>query len=73
MFADIVDSYKKGFDINIAKNKFDALFSFDKEDSKKYGLVYYPHIVPFPANIEIQNVRGGKSIVYILWEEQKND
>ena len=73
LFADIVDSYKKGFNINIAKNKFDALFSFDKEDSKKYGLVYYPHVVPFPANIEIQNVRGGKSIVYILWEEQKND
>ena len=56
------DSYKKGFDINIAKNKFDVLFSFDKEDSKKYGLVYYPHIVPFPANIEIQNVRGGAKV-----------
>lgn len=48
MFVDIVDSYKKGFDMKIAREKFDALFSFDKEDSKKNGLIYYPHLVPFP-------------------------
>lgn len=72
LFADIVDSYKKGFNINIAKNKFDALFSFDKEDSQKYGLVYYPHIVPFPANIEIQNVQGGqKYSIYFMGRAKK--
>lgn len=48
MFVDIVDSYKKGFDMKIAEDKFDALFTFDREDSKKFGLIYYPHLVSFP-------------------------
>ena len=48
LFTDIVDSYKKGFDMKIAKEKFDALLSFDNEDSEKFELSYYPHLVPFP-------------------------
>ena len=34
--------------MKIAKEKFDALLSFDNEDSEKFELSYYPHLVPFP-------------------------
>lgn len=49
LFADIVETYRKqDFNMEVARQKFDALISFDKEDSKKYNLLFYPHVIPFP-------------------------
>lgn len=81
LFTDIVDSYKKGFDMKIAKEKFDALLSFDNEDSEKFELSYYPHLVPFPRKSYFLKkfkqkekfFMGGGTVKYILWEGRKID
>lgn len=71
LFADIVESYNKGFDMNIAKEKFNELFTFDKEDSERHHLVYYPHIIPFPKRAFFKErfqldkkMMGGDSVFY---------
>lgn len=67
--------------MKIAKEKFDALLSFDNEDSEKFELSYYPHLVPFPRKSYFLKkfkqkekfFMGGGTVKYILWEGRKID
>lgn len=46
IFADIIESYGKWFDLFYLKRNFDLLISFDMDDVSKYNLAYYPEIYP---------------------------